>query len=299
MLLMASGKGNPLNCPDIQFTVKDRPMPQRNAAATIDQLLDIMKKLRDPDGGCPWDLEQDFSTIAPHTIEEAYEVAEAIAKGDMDELKDELGDLMFQVVFYAQMAKESGDFDFNDVIEAISEKMIRRHPHVFGSADIATAEVQTVAWEETKARERAAKTATSGKAPSALDGVAETLPALTRAVKLQKRAARVGFDWPSITPVFDKIEEELGELRTEIDDGGSKDRIAEEYGDLLFVLANLGRHLELDPETVLRGANRKFIRRFQKVEETIENKGKKIIDSSLEEMDAIWNEIRIKDKIKS
>lgn len=299
MLLMASGKGNPLNCPDIQFTVKDRPMPQRNAADPIDQLLDIMKKLRDPDGGCPWDLEQDFSTIAPHTIEEAYEVAEAIARGDMDELKDELGDLMFQVVFYAQMAKESGDFDFNDVIEAISEKMVRRHPHVFGSADIATAEAQTLAWEETKARERAAKTATSAKAPSALDGVAETLPALTRAVKLQKRAARVGFDWPSITPVFDKIEEELGELRTEIDDGGSKDRIAEEYGDLLFVLANLGRHLELDPETVLRDANRKFIRRFQKVEETIEYKGKKIVDSSLEEMDAIWNEIRVKDKIKS
>ncbi len=299
MLLMASGKGNPLNCPDIQFTVKDRPMPQRNAAAPIDQLLDIMKKLRDPDGGCPWDLEQDFSTIAPHTIEEAYEVAEAIARGDMDELKDELGDLMFQVVFYAQMAKESGDFDFNDVIEAISEKMVRRHPHVFGSADIATAEAQTLAWEETKARERAAKTATSAKAPSALDGVAETLPALTRAVKLQKRAARVGFDWPSITPVFDKIEEELGELRTEIDDGGSKDRIAEEYGDLLFVLANLGRHLELDPETVLRDANRKFIRRFKKVEETIENKGKNITSSSLEEMDAIWNEIRIKDKISS
>ncbi len=299
MLLMASGKGNPLNCPDIQFTVKDRPMPQRNAAVPIDQLLDIMKKLRDPDGGCPWDLEQDFSTIAPHTIEEAYEVAEAIAKGDMDELKDELGDLMFQVVFYAQMAKESGDFDFNDVIEAISEKMVRRHPHVFGSADIATAEAQTLAWEETKARERAAKTATSAKAPSALDGVAETLPALTRAVKLQKRAARVGFDWPSITPVFDKIVEELGELRTEIDDGGRKDRIAEEYGDLLFVLANLGRHLELDPETVLRDANRKFIRRFQKVEETIESKGKKIVESSLEEMDAIWNEIRIKDKINS
>ncbi|MFC4270344.1 nucleoside triphosphate pyrophosphohydrolase [Sneathiella chungangensis] len=274
-------------------------MPQRNAAVPIDQLLDIMKKLRDPDGGCPWDLEQDFSTIAPHTIEEAYEVAEAIAKGDMDELKDELGDLMFQVVFYAQMAKESGDFDFNDVIEAISEKMVRRHPHVFGSADIATAEAQTLAWEETKARERAAKTATSAKAPSALDGVAETLPALTRAVKLQKRAARVGFDWPSITPVFDKIVEELGELRTEIDDGGRKDRIAEEYGDLLFVLANLGRHLELDPETVLRDANRKFIRRFQKVEETIESKGKKIVESSLEEMDAIWNEIRIKDKINS
>lgn len=256
-----------------------------------------MEKLRNPDGGCPWDLEQNFETIAPHTIEEAYEVAEAIARKDMVELKDELGDLMFQVVFYAQMAKEAGDFDFNDVIEAISEKMIRRHPHVFGSADIATAEAQTMAWEETKAQERAEKKKDSNKTPSALDGVAETLPALTRAVKLQKRAGRVGFDWPSISPVFDKIEEELGELKTEIDENGSKDRIAEEYGDLLFVLANLGRHLELDPETVLRAANRKFIRRFQSVEQRIENKGKSLDQCSLEEMDDVWNEIRAEDKI--
>ncbi|MBO0334953.1 nucleoside triphosphate pyrophosphohydrolase [Sneathiella sp. CAU 1612] len=272
-------------------------MSQPKSSTSINQLLDIMEKLRNPDGGCPWDLEQNFETIAPHTIEEAYEVAEAIARNDMAELKDELGDLMFQVVFYAQMAKEAGDFDFNDVIEAISEKMIRRHPHVFGTADIATAEAQTTAWEETKAQERAEKTKDSDKAPSALDGVAETLPALTRAVKLQKRAARVGFDWPSITPVFDKIEEELGELRAEIDENGSKDRIAEEYGDLLFVLANLGRHLELDPETVLRAANRKFVRRFQIVEQRLENKGKSLDQCSLEEMDDVWNEIRIEDKI--
>ncbi|MDF2368741.1 nucleoside triphosphate pyrophosphohydrolase, partial [Sneathiella sp.] len=232
-----------------------------------------------------------------HTIEEAYEVAEAIAQNDMAELKDELGDLMFQVVFYAQMAKEAGDFDFNDVISAISEKMIRRHPHVFGSADIATAEAQTTAWEETKAQERAAKKKDSDKALSALDGVAETLPALTRAVKLQKRAARVGFDWPSIAPVFDKIEEELGELRAEINKNGGKERIAEEYGDLLFVLANLGRHLELEPETVLRSANRKFIRRFQIVEQRIENKGKSLDNSSLEEMDEVWNEVRAEDKL--
>lgn len=272
-------------------------MSQPKSSTSINQLLDIMEKLRNPDGGCPWDLEQNFETIAPHTIEEAYEVAEAIARNDMAELKDELGDLMFQVVFYAQMAKEAGDFDFNDVIEAISEKMIRRHPHVFGTANIATAEAQTTAWEETKAQERAEKTKDSDKAPSALDGVAETLPALTRAVKLQKRAARVGFDWPSITPVFDKIEEELGELRAEIDENGSKDRIAEEYGDLLFVLANLGRHLELDPETVLRAANRKFVRRFQIVEQRLENKGKSLDQCSLEEMDDVWNEIRIEDKI--
>jgi MazG family protein len=209
----------------------------------IDQLIEIMENLRDPESGCPWDLEQNFETIAPHTIEEAYEVAEAIARNDMQELKDELGDLMFQVVFYAQMAKEAGHFDFNDVVQAISEKMIRRHPHVFGTADIATAEAQTIAWEEVKARERAMKSASYRDAaphpPSALDGVAETLPALTRAVKLQKRAARVGFDWPSITPVLDKIREELGELQAEIDTQGSETRIAEEYGDLLFVMANL------------------------------------------------------------
>ncbi|MZR30438.1 nucleoside triphosphate pyrophosphohydrolase [Sneathiella litorea] len=267
------------------------------SSTPINELLDIMEKLRDPNGGCPWDLEQNFDTIAPHTIEEAYEVAEAIANGDMAELKDELGDLMFQVVFYAQMAKEAGDFDFNDVIAAISEKMIRRHPHVFGSADIPTAEAQTTAWEETKAKERAEKIKISDKSPSALEGVAETLPAFTRAVKLQKRAARVGFDWPTIGPVFDKIEEELGELRAEIDQKGSKERIAEEYGDLLFVLANLGRHLDLDPETILRSANRKFTRRFQTIEQRIEKSGKNISECSLDEMDAVWNKIRLEDKI--
>ena len=259
-----------------------------------------MEILRDPKTGCPWDLEQNFETIAPHTIEEAYEVAEAIARNDMQELKDELGDLMFQVVFYAQMAKEAGHFDFNDVVRAISEKMIRRHPHVFGTADIATAEAQTIAWEEVKARERAMKSASNRDAAlhpsSALDGVAETLPALTRAVKLQKRAARVGFDWPSIMPVLDKIREELGELQAEIDTQGSEARIAEEYGDLLFVMANLGRHLHLEPETVLRAANRKFIRRFQVIEQALSEKGKTPAESNLEEMDEIWNKIRIQDK---
>ena len=245
--------------------------------APIDQLLDIMARLRNPEGGCPWDLEQNFETIAPHTIEEAYEVAEAIAKGDMAELKDELGDLMFQVVFYAQMAKEAGDFDFNDVIKAISEKMIRRHPHVFGNEDIATAEAQTTAWEETKARERVLK---------------------RRAVKLQNRAGRVGFDWPSIRPVFEKIEEEMAELRVEIDNDGSEERIAEEYGDLLFVMANLGRHLKLEPETVLRSANRKFTRRFQTVEQRLTSRGKSLDQCSLEEMDDVWNEIRKEDKSK-
>ncbi len=264
-----------------------------------------MAKLRDPDGGCPWDLEQSFETIAPHTIEEAYEVAEAIARRDMQELKDELGDLMFQVVFYAQMAREIGEFDFNDVVRAVSEKMIRRHPHVFGTEDIPTAEAQTAAWEEVKARERAEKSARAGleadadalTPPSALDGVALALPALTRAVKLQKRAARVGFDWPDVRPVFDKIREELGELQAEIDTKADAARIAEEYGDLLFVIANLGRHLALDPETVLRAANRKFVRRFQGVEKILARDGKTPAESTLEEMDAIWNEIRAADKL--
>lgn len=278
-------------------------MSSSTIPSPIDQLLEIMAKLRDPDGGCPWDLEQSFETIAPHTIEEAYEVAEAIARRDMQELKDELGDLMFQVVFYAQMAREIGEFDFNDVVRAVSEKMIRRHPHVFGTEDIPTAEAQTVAWEEVKARERAEKRARASleadasTLPSALDGVATTLPALTRAVKLQKRAARVGFDWPDVRPVFDKIREELGELQAEIDTKAEASRIAEEYGDLLFVIANLGRHLALDPETVLRAANRKFVRRFQGVEKILARDGKTPAESTLEEMDAIWNEIRAADKL--
>jgi nucleoside triphosphate diphosphatase len=263
-----------------------------DTSSPVNRLLDIMARLRNPEGGCPWDLEQDFSTIAPHTIEEAYEVADAIAEGDMDELKDELGDLMFQVVFYAQMAKENGDFDFNSVIDAISEKMIRRHPHVFGSTEISTADAQTHAWEETKALERARKAEKRGQKQSALDGVANGLPALTRAVKLQKRAERVGFDWPDINPVFDKIDEEISELKEELSNDGSKERIAEEYGDLLFVIANLGRHLDLEPETVLRQANRKFVRRFQSVEAKLEMKGRKPSDSTLEEMDELWNKVK-------
>ncbi len=270
-------------------------------ASPINQLLDIMAQLRNPDGGCPWDLEQNFETIAPHTIEEAYEVAEAIANGDMDELKDELGDLMFQVVFYAQMAKEEGKFDFDDVITAISEKMIRRHPHVFGTEEISSADAQTRAWEETKAMERAAKEKNGTKQipPSALDGVASNLPALTRAVKLQNRAARVGFDWPDILPVFDKITEEIEELKTEIRSNGSKDRIAEEYGDLMFVLANLGRHLEIEPETVLRHANRKFTRRFEAVEQHLRDQGKSPAESNLEEMDELWNRVKSDEKTEA
>lgn len=252
-----------------------------------------MTKLRDPDDGCPWDLKQNFTTIAPHTIEEAYEVADAIARNDMDELKDELGDLMFQVVFYAQMAKEDDSFSFDDIVEAICDKMIRRHPHIFGSKEILSAEAQMRAWEETKAQERMRKAKVKGQqTPSALDGISLSLPALSRAVKLQNRAARVGFDWPDMGPVLDKIQEELQELQHELNNQGSQARIAEEYGDLLFVFANLGRHLKLDPETVLRQANLKFTRRFKGVEEKLDKMGKRPEDSSLAEMDRFWDEVK-------
>ena len=259
------------------------------------RLLEIMERLRDPDGGCPWDLEQTFSTIAPHTIEEAYEVAEAIEENDMAELKSELGDLMFQVVFYAQMAKEQGDFDFHDVVGAISDKMISRHPHVFGDKSINTADAQTKAWEETKAEERAAKASKSEGPLSALDGVAKTLPALTRSEKLQKRAARVGFDWPDLPPVFDKIHEEIDEFKQELTQNAEKDRLEDEFGDILFAVVNLGRKAGLDPEVALARTNRKFTRRFQDVEAELAKMGKSPAISDLEEMDDLWNKAKAKE----
>jgi len=258
-------------------------------------LLDIMARLRDPDNGCPWDLEQTFATIAPHTIEEAYEVVEAIEENDMAELKSELGDLMFQVVFYAQMASENGDFDFHDVVGAISDKMITRHPHVFGDKSIKTADAQTIAWEETKAAEREAKAKKSEGPLSALDGVAKTLPALTRAEKLQKRAARVGFDWPDLPPVIDKIHEEIEEFQVELSNGSEKDRLEDEFGDILFAVVNLGRKAGLDPEVALKRTNKKFTTRFQGVEEGLRLKGKSIDQSDLEEMDQLWNEMKGKE----
>lgn len=274
-------------------------MSDTTAGHTISSLLEIMEKLRDPNGGCPWDLAQNFSSVAPHTIEEAYEVAEAIADNDMAELKSELGDLMFQVVFYAQMAKENGDFDFDDVITAISEKMIRRHPHVFGDKDIKNAEAQTQAWEETKALERAEKAQKSPYSQSALDGVAKTLPALSRALKLQNRAARVGFDWPDLKPVYDKIYEELNELKVEIETNAPKEKLQDEFGDILFAVVNLGRHLQLDPETALSGTNRKFTTRFQVVESELQKIGKSLQDSNLDEMDAFWNKAKKAEKTNS
>lgn len=253
----------------------------------VQGLLSVMARLRDPSSGCPWDLEQDFRTIAPHTIEEAYEVADAIERGDMGDLLDELGDLLFQVVFYAQMAKEEGHFAFADVARAITEKMIRRHPHVFGDERVDDADTQTRRWEDIKAEERGREAKRSSN-PSVLDGVSLSLPALTRAVKLQRRAARVGFDWPEAAPVLDKIREELGELEVEMQAVDNAGRVDEEYGDLLFACANLGRHLKVDPESVLRRANAKFERRFRRTEVLLTEAGERAEEADLETMERAW-----------
>ncbi|QEX17206.1 nucleoside triphosphate pyrophosphohydrolase [Hypericibacter terrae] len=260
--------------------------------APIDRLLAIMARLRDPDAGCPWDLEQDFPTIVPHTIEEAYEVADAIERGQMEELKSELGDLMFQVVFYAQMARERGLYGFDDIVRAVNDKMIRRHPHVFADAAIDSAGAQTVAWEEQKAGERAAEAAAKGAAPSQLDGLPLALPALTRAAKLQRRAARIGFDWPEAAQVLDKIVEEIAEVRAEMVDGAGKDRLADEVGDLLFAVTNLARHLELDPEQTLRGANAKFERRFRRVEALAAAEHGAGARPGLDALEALWQRVK-------
>ncbi|WP_283646157.1 nucleoside triphosphate pyrophosphohydrolase [Marinovum algicola] len=248
------------------------------------RLLEIMRRLRDPEAGCPWDIEQDFSTIAPYTIEEAYEVADAIERQDWGELKGELGDLLFQSVFHAQMAQEAGLFDFDDVANTMSDKMVARHPHVFGAESRdKSPEQQTRDWEAIKAAERAEK-AQKG----ALDGVAVGLPALLRAFKLQKRAARVGFDWPETEQVLDKIAEEAREL-VEARESLPQDKVEEEMGDLLFVMANLARHLAVDPEAALRRANAKFTRRFKSIEAALAAQGRSTADSDLDEMDALWD----------
>ena len=253
----------------------------------IPRLLAIMAALRDPKTGCPWDIEQSFASIAPYTIEEAHEVADAIAREAWDELPGELGDLLLQVVFHAQMAAEAGLFEFSDVVASSSDKMIDRHPHIFGdeSRD-KSAEQQVRDWEEIKARERAAK-AEKG----VLDGVALGLPALTRAVKLQNRAARVGFDWPGPAEVLDKIREEAAEL-AEAQEGADQGHVTEEFGDLLFVMANLARHLKIDPEEALRLANAKFTRRFRRIEAALAAQGRRPEDSDLAEMDALWNQAK-------
>ncbi|MCG7574710.1 nucleoside triphosphate pyrophosphohydrolase [Phaeobacter sp. CNT1-3] len=251
------------------------------------RLQEIMRALRDPDSGCPWDIEQTFATIAPYTIEEAYEVADAIEREEWGELKGELGDLLFQSVFHAQMAEEAGLFTFDQVADTMSDKMVARHPHVFGdeSRD-KSADQQVNDWETIKAAERAGK-----EQKGALDGVAVGLPALLRAVKLQKRAARVGFDWPDAGSVIDKIVEESQEL-VEARDTLTQVEVEEEFGDLLFVMANLARHLNVEPEAALRAANNKFIRRFEGVEAKLQELGKRPEDSTLEEMDALWDAVK-------
>jgi MazG family protein len=248
-----------------------------------------MARLRDPEGGCPWDLEQSFETIAPYTIEEAYEVADAIASGHRGVLLEELGDLLFQVVYYAQMSREEGGFDFGDIAECVTSKMIRRHPHVFGDASVADAADQTRAWEEHKAAERSGKGAHGEGGPRTLAGVARALPALVRAEKLTRRAARVGFDWETTDQVFAKIEEELSETRAEIDSDGAPERLKDEVGDLLFAVANLARKLDVDPEAALRGTNDKFTARFAYIEERLDALGKTPAESDLAEMDRLWN----------
>jgi nucleoside triphosphate diphosphatase len=258
----------------------------------IQRLLQVMARLRDPDGGCPWDLEQDFSTIAPYTIEEAYEVADAIARGDLSHLKDELGDLLLQVVYHAQLAKEAGLFDFDQVAAAIADKMIRRHPHVFGTAEVDGARAQSRAWETVKAAERASKAEAAAGSHGVLDDVPLALPALVRAAKLQRRAARVGFDWPEAAQVLDKIDEEIAELRTELQGQANQDRLSEEVGDLLFAVVNLARRLEVDGETALRQANAKFERRFRAIEEALRARGRRPENASLDEMEALWQQAK-------
>lgn len=255
------------------------------------ELLSIMAKLRDPDDGCQWDIEQTFATIAPYTIEEAYEVADAIERGDMADLRDELGDLLLQVVFHARMAQEAGLFAFEDVARSINDKMIRRHPHVFGEHAYASLAAQVEGWEAIKAAERAAK-AKGG----VLDDVSAGLPAMTRAVKLTKRAARVGFDWPSTTEVIVKLHEEVAELEAEVA-AGDLAKARAELGDVLFVCANLARKLDIEPEDALRATNAKFTRRFAHIEKRLAERGKTPDQSDLAEMDALWDEARAADKI--
>ena len=258
----------------------------------IRDLIDIMARLRTPKVGCPWDLEQDFSTIAPYTIEEAYEVADAIERGDFDDLKDELGDLLLQVVFHAQMAAEEGRFAFADVVEAITTKLIRRHPHVFGGADAANALDVRANWEQIKAEEKLERGARNGS-EGILADVPLALPALLRAEKLQRRAGDVGFDWNDPRAVIAKLREEITELEDELSRGGhERSRLEDELGDLLFAVANLARHLRIEPEGALRRANAKFVRRFGYIEEQLSRAGKRLGEVSLDEMEALWIEAK-------
>ncbi len=270
--------------------------PSPLASDRFSELVNIMRRLRDPENGCPWDVEQTFKTIAPYTIEEAYEVSDAIDRGDMTDLRDELGDLLFQVVFHSQMASEQQAFSVEDVVAGICEKMTRRHPHVFGEADQRSAEEQTDAWEQVKAAERQQKaTNARQEATSALDGVALALPALLRAEKLQKRAARTGFDWTEPDQIFGKLSEETDEVREAIADG-DREKIEDEIGDLLFVAANLARRLDVDPEQALRRANDKFSRRFREMESAATERGEAFADLDLDAQEALWTLVKSREQ---
>jgi len=268
----------------------------------LDDLLHLMARLRDPQHGCPWDLRQDYASIVPHTLEEAYEVADAIARRDFPQLRDELGDLLFQVVYYSQLGREDGHFDFAQVVDGITRKLVRRHPHVFpdgdlhGPLDLPRLDEATIKrrWEEIKAEERAEKVAAPEQL-SLLDDVPAALPALSRAAKLQKRAANVGFDWADATPVVAKIQEELDEVREAMANGQAA-QVAEEVGDLLFVMVNLARHLQVDAEDALRQANAKFERRFRFIEEALKAQDRSPQEASLEEMDALWDAAKVEEK---
>jgi len=266
------------------------------------QLLGIMRRLRDPERGCPWDLAQDFASIAKHTLEEAYEVADAIERQDWHNLKSELGDLLFQVVFYAQMAEEKGWYDFDAIAVELCDKMIRRHPHIFGADGqtsggvVRTADDQIALWEKLKADENSLKQKDGDHVPSALDGVTLHLPALSRAVKIQQKAAKTGFDWQQARDILAKLDEEINEVKAELDSGGGQDRLADEVGDLLFVVANLARRLDLDPETCLRHANAKFTRRFQSMEALARARRMDIKALPLAEQDELWRQVKLAER---
>lgn len=260
-----------------------------DTSTQIDGLLEIMAALRDPENGCPWDIEQTFKTISAYTIEEAYEVADAIERMDLHDLKDELGDLLFQVVFHAQMAREQGEFVFNDVVAAISDKLVRRHPHVFGEEKVKDKQALNEAWEKHKKNERHAK---QQRQKSVLDGIASTMPALRWSSKLQKRAAHHGFDWDDIAPVFDKLQEEVDELKAEIVHDDNQQRIADEMGDILFACVNLSRHLDVNPEQALRDTNLRFIARFTVLEQLLQQDGRQMDDCSVEELEDYWQKAK-------
>ncbi len=270
------------------------PTDRAASADAFRELINIMAQLRTPETGCPWDVEQTFETIYPYTIEEAYEVADAIERQNMPDLKEELGDLLFQVIFHSQMAAEAGHFTVEHVVQSICEKMIRRHPHVFAGGDDRTSDEQTIAWDALKAKERAAK-ADSNEPLSALDGVAMALPALQRAEKLQKRAGRVGFDWPSANDVFEKLDEELAEVKEAITEG-DRDHLEEEIGDLLFVAANLARKLSIDPEHALRKGNAKFERRFKAMEALAKQNGQDFDALDINSQETLWQAVKQAEK---